>query len=417
MAKRGILCLMTIVLTAWVGQAASNLEVLEGIFRQTTAYTYTLTLEPDSRTADARIASLSPVDQPWYRVQIMSQTLAANTPWDVRQDQEDKNGNRIAELLWRHASEEIVITRTVQAVSEAVYGPMTLSDPYPIATASVPWSIRSALQPGSQYQSDDASLRATARGVTEGSLSQLDAVVRVLSWIRREVRYACGKDLCDPVYRVDALATLEKKIGNCVSYANLAIAMLRAIGVPTVEVTGFVADRAESRAAHAWIACYFPSVGWVEFESADWMPAYREAPMTYLMPQHITIWNAIVDAGISSAPFSELHEATFSISQRPDLRTHVEGTVAAGHPIAWVITVSRPTTDDAWLSLAIQDLPDGWKAALSEQEVFIGENDLGATLDVLVTIIPSAVGSGSLSVVCRQDGEEVGRVQFDVIAH
>jgi len=45
----------------------------------------------------------------------------------------------------------------------------------------------------------------------------------VLSWIRHEVEYACSKDLCDPVYRTDALFTMEKRKGNCVSYAQIAI--------------------------------------------------------------------------------------------------------------------------------------------------------------------------------------------------
>ncbi len=398
--------------------AESNLVVLEGVLLQTTEYVYRLTLEPEGGTLDANVALLDPVDQPWYRVVLLDQSITATTDWSSRTDRSDTDGNRTAKLDWSGVSGEVVVERRVRATSQAIYGSITLPDPFPMVSGSLPSFCRDALRATDQYQCDDPTLQAYAEGLTAASPTQLDAVVRVLSWVRREIEYACSKDLCDPVYRTDALFTAEKKKGNCVSYANLAIALLRAAGIPSVEVSGFVADRAESNACHAWVAVFFPSTGWVEFESADWMPAYGEAPMTFLMPQHLTIRRGGTTEGISRARFSERHEAEFEILERPEARTSVAGSTAAGRPIAWVVTVESPSSADARLRLSAEGSPDGWRVVLSETEIFIEENDVSRSVDVLVTVIPpegTVPGtSGEIAVVCAHEGQEVGRVTFDV---
>jgi len=126
----------------------------------------------------------------------------------------------------------VTIERIVHATSEAIYGAIRLPDPFPVSLDALPSYCIDALGATSACPSDDPLLAAFAEGLTAASATELDAVVRVLSWIRREIEYACSKDLCDPVYRTDALYTMEKRKGNCVSYANLAIALLRPAGIP-----------------------------------------------------------------------------------------------------------------------------------------------------------------------------------------
>jgi transglutaminase-like putative cysteine protease len=215
---------------------------------------------------------------------------------------------------------------------------------------------------------------------------EIEAVVRILSRVRESVRYACGKDLCEPVYRVDALATLDKGIGNCVCYANLALALLRAAGIPAKYVTGIVADRTESHAAHAWISAYFPSWGWVEFESADWMPASGLVPRTFNMPQHITIYTG-GGFGITKAPFSELHEIDYEVLSHPEIRTGIEGSVGAGSSVSWFITVSSPVSRT--IDLEVRGLPPGWYGAFAQGSIEI-DADSGPlhSYDVLFTVVP-----------------------------
>jgi hypothetical protein len=411
----GFLMLLTITCQAF---ADSNLVVLEGSLIQTTDYVYRLTLEPEGRTLDANVAMLDAVDQPWYKVTILEQSFTSSTSWSSRRDAIDLNGNQTAQFDWSSVSGQVVLERHVRSVSEAIYGHISLSDPFPMDENSLPWSIRNKLRPTDQYQSTDSTIAAFASGITGPSPTQLDAVVRILSWIRREVRYACSAELCDPVYRTDALFTMQKRMGNCVSYANLSIAMLRAVGIPAVVVNGFVADRAESKASHAWIAVYFPSHGWIEFESADWMPAYGEAPQSFLMPQHITIWRDAEDPGISHAGFSERHEAVFEITERPEEKTHVAVRAEAGQPISWVLTVKNPVYEDSLVILAVESAPEGWDVVLSETSVFISDGSASRSVDVLLTIIPSGNTTSGTSnqvvVVCTHEGAEVGSTTFSV---
>ena len=229
MIRRVSASLLVLLLASFLAVADSNLVVLEGAFIQDTEYVYRLTLEPEGRTLDANVALLDAVDQPWYIVDILDQSFTASTAWSSDWESTDANGNRTAKFMWSNAPSQVTLERHVRATSEAVYGPLTLADPYPVERSSLPWSVRSRLQPTDQAQSTDSTIAAFANGITSQSPTQLDAVIRILSWIRSEVRYACSAELCDPVYRVDAVFTMQKKMGNCVSYANLAIAMLRAM--------------------------------------------------------------------------------------------------------------------------------------------------------------------------------------------
>ena len=182
-------------------------------------YVYRLTFQPEGRTLDANVVLLGPVDQPRYRVTIHEPSITASTDWSTRRDRADVDGNRVAELDWSRLASgtEVAVEWRVRGTSEAIYGAICLPDLFPVPRAALPRSGRSALGPTDQAQCDDATLSALAEAITGTSPTQLDAVVRMLSWIRRrEVEYACSKDLSDPVYRTDALFTMEKKKGNCV---------------------------------------------------------------------------------------------------------------------------------------------------------------------------------------------------------
>lgn len=396
--------------------AVSCLWVLEGRHVQVTEYAYRLVLSPDTSSTEAMIGLLCDVSQPWYRVSIESQSVTASVEPLSRVELEDTLGNRDVMLFWSGSYDEIVVERRVRATTEAIYSFVSLPDPFPVARLALPAPGTQALQATEQIQSGDNAIVALAHRITEPCATQLDAVVRILSWIRREVEYACSRDLCDPVYRTDALFTLEKRKGNCVSYANLAVALLRAARIPVIEASGFVADRPSSAACHAWIAVYFPTSGWIEFESSDWMPSGGDAPITFLMPQHLTVRRGPSTHGVSHAPFDEIHETSVEVLERPEAKTRVSAPWSS-EPVAWVMTVRSPTYEDARLELQVLNPPAGWEILLSESDVGIGENDVSRTVDVLVTAIPPPhrdERSVSFAVVCVHDTHEMGRVDFEV---
>jgi transglutaminase-like putative cysteine protease len=393
-------------------EGGPGLFVLEGTYRQRTDYAYELTLTHAGGWLEAIVYTVPPIDQPWYRVLLEHQELIATAPWQRISSDENRWGRGWTTLRWNDAPDEIVVTREVVAVSEAAYGPILLADPYPVRRDELTTLVRRGLESTEQIQCDDPTIRAIASAVVSDSRTQMEAVARVLAYVRTTLRYACGKDLCDPVYRVDAAYTLQRGIGNCVCYANATLALLRAADIPCIEASGFVADREESHSGHAWIAVYFPSRGWVEFESADWMPAYREVPMTFLMPQHISIqWGEM--PGITRAEFTEVHRASFEILERPAAVTAVEATVAAGSPVAWVCTLENEPWDSCVMTVFVEGVPAGWHASLSETRVtFAEDTDPGNSVDILLTVLPGAEAAGgstaNLSVIAERDGDVVG---------
>ena len=83
-------------------------------------------------------------------------------------------------------------------------------------------------------------------------------------------------------------SVLKSKKGVCQDFAHLMIACLRNMGLPARYVSGYIETLPPpgkkklvgSDASHAWVAVYFPDIGWVEFD-----------PTNNLLPssRHITV--------------------------------------------------------------------------------------------------------------------------------
>jgi len=390
-----------------------NLFALEGMFRQETTYVYTVTATPEGA---GPITVTVPIPLTSGSLGHTQTIALCEVVGDPRPDQQwedtDGLGNPWATVRWFRAAGEVQLMRRVTCVEETRYGPIFTTSPYPVARSSLPWDVVRWLEPSSKVQATAPEIRKRALDLVSGTKTELEAVARILSWVHANVRYACSKDLCDPVLRVDALFTLEKLVGNCVNFANLTLALLRAAGIPAQPVNGFVADRTEARASHAWVAVYFPDLGWVEWESSNWMPGYREVPVTFLLPQHITLFRGD-GKGVSSAAFDEKHEAEFTITERPREVTEVRADVRPGEAVAWVVTLRSPLSESSLFALVVEGAPSGWHAAVSDTAVGIDPDGATRTRDVLLTIVPPAgarVGAKAIVVLtARAGGAVVGK--------
>jgi len=394
----------------------SWLYVLEGKHVQETDYAYRIFLEPDW-SVSATFPRLREAQQPWYTVRVEESSVQASTAVASEWTEEDTWGNRWQTVYWSQLAERTTLERRALVVTEAMYGPVRTRDPYPLsksARSSVP---RAALSATDVVQKDDASIKDLAEEAVRGCVSELEAVARILALVGRRVVYACSADLCEPVYRVDAAYALEIGKGNCVSFANLALALLRAAGIPAVEANGFVADREESHAGHAWISVYFPAWGWVELESADWMPAYGETPRTFLMPQHITAYVG-EGRGIATTGFSEEHAAAFTVLERPERKETAFASCAVGETVAWACAVEVPDGEGGTVQISLSGLPAGWSCTLSEDVVTLDMNPMARARDVLVAITPPAGAypgqSATVTVRGTSAGADVGAVALTV---
>ncbi len=100
---------------------------------------------------------------------------------------------------------------------------------------------------------------------------------------------AAAADLCARIHRefvFDPKATtistplaevLAKKRGVCQDFAHLAIASLRAMGLPARYISGYLRTHPPAGkprlvgvdASHAWVSCFVPGFGWVDIDPTN----------------------------------------------------------------------------------------------------------------------------------------------------
>jgi transglutaminase-like putative cysteine protease len=92
-------------------------------------------------------------------------------------------------------------------------------------------------------------------------------------------------DISTPVSHV-----LQERRGVCQDFAHLTITCLRALGLPTRYVSGYLLTRPPpgmeklqgADASHAWISVWAPEVGWVDFDPTNGiMPSNEHITLAY----------------------------------------------------------------------------------------------------------------------------------------
>jgi len=88
---------------------------------------------------------------------------------------------------------------------------------------------------------------------------------------------------------------LTAKKGVCQDFAHLMISCLRNMGVPARYVSGYIETipppgkekLVGTDASHAWVAVYFPSIGWVEFDPTNSMlPSHNHITVAFGRDYH-----------------------------------------------------------------------------------------------------------------------------------
>ncbi len=107
-------------------------------------------------------------------------------------------------------------------------------------------------------QCDDQRLVALARRIVAGETNSWRAAKLIVQWVYDNLK----KVQSDP-RPVSALEILDQRSGDCTEHAILAVALARAVGIPSRMVTG-VAWTGDSFYYHAWVEMYCGQ--WVEMD-------------------------------------------------------------------------------------------------------------------------------------------------------
>ncbi|MBX7196541.1 MAG: transglutaminaseTgpA domain-containing protein [Sandaracinaceae bacterium] len=125
-------------------------------------------------------------------------------------------------------------------------------------------------------------LAELAREWTRGARTDRERAERILSRLR-SAPFSYSLEMRDPGDRPPLERFLfEWRTGHCEYYASAMAILLRTVGVPSRNVTGFLGGRwnefgryyaVRSGDAHAWVEAYLPGEGWVAFDPT---PAGRD---------------------------------------------------------------------------------------------------------------------------------------------
>lgn len=115
-----------------------------------------------------------------------------------------------------------------------------------------------------------------ARSITAGSPTAVGKVVAVIDWLGKTHEYSLEPGPTpkgvDPIEHF----LFERKIGHCEYFASAAALLLRAVGVPTRYVNGFLGGEwnelgeyvtVRQNRAHAWVEAYLGELGWMRVDA------------------------------------------------------------------------------------------------------------------------------------------------------
>jgi transglutaminase-like putative cysteine protease len=125
---------------------------------------------------------------------------------------------------------------------------LTIKNIEPGETKKIPKDIEEFLQATAFIPSDDGKIMEIAEEITEGK-EGIDAVREIVSYVDKKL---ADKPTFSIPNALDALASGE---GDCNEHSALAVALLRAVGIPSRVEVGLVYVN-EAFYYHAWVGVY-----------------------------------------------------------------------------------------------------------------------------------------------------------------
>lgn len=238
---------------------------------------------------------------------------------------------------------------TVKVTSKAV---LETEARFPLDTSQLPADVLPHLEPTAWQQSDDPMIIEQAQALVGDAQIEAQATVAILDWVRANITYDLSLSL-----PTDAVSVYLNRSGVCSGFSNLAVALLRAAGIPARTQRGCFLFWIPHGGIHAWIEVYYPDVGWV--------PSEPQATENY-------VWIHLV----SSRAWEWCGESSTNITQTENIREEE------------LYRIATPYSDDIWHTLCSAIVPtwDRHPIHISTPELarMLGISETGTTASVEV---------------------------------
>ncbi len=196
----------------------------------------------------------------------------STTPSLEDDDYIDNYDNNYKKIVWENPTEDIIyVTMTYSVSSSSDWNKFVTLDSFPFNSSGLPESVTEFIEPSDQVQSNDPMFLNLAADLTNGLTTQWEALTALNGWIIDNILYG------DNPYGYDALSTLYLRLGNCSNYAHIALALVRAAGIPARLTHGYSLQKQYTppnlgyptdwgQGSHAWLEVYYPSLGWIPYD-------------------------------------------------------------------------------------------------------------------------------------------------------
>jgi transglutaminase-like putative cysteine protease len=149
---------------------------------------------------------------------------------------------------------------------------------------------------------DLAFLKSTAETITKESRTQGEAVESVMEYLRANVSYSLGSS----TYAADVI---RSGYAFCVGYADAAVYLLRAIGIPARSMScnvppGFGWGFGNAGGDHAYVEVYYSDLGWVSYDPQQSVHFVDPFHVTYAPDTHGLPWGVSFRSGKSYGNFT-----------------------------------------------------------------------------------------------------------------
>ena len=164
----------------------------------------------------------------------------------------DRLGNVVNRIKITAPHRELVIAAT---------GHVCLSERAPafqdVPLASTQYGMEAHEFLTASYLADPATVQTTAQEIVGSATTLLETVGGVVRWVHDNIRYERGNTSVN----TSAADVLASRSGVCQDMTHLALAMLRARGVPARYVSGLLTRQPGE--THAWLEFLHPGHGWL----------------------------------------------------------------------------------------------------------------------------------------------------------
>jgi transglutaminase-like putative cysteine protease len=130
----------------------------------------------------------------------------------------------------------------------------------PLKPQEQPSLMAAYTAPDALVPSDAPAIQALAKTILGGEKGSWRAARLVWDWLRKNLAWSEGRT------RAKVLDALTDRRADSYSYAIIAAALLRAAGLPTLPVAGYLVDQSRRAVRHYWIEIYLYGLGWVPLD-------------------------------------------------------------------------------------------------------------------------------------------------------